>query len=231
MNILTDKIPLLTYYSPSHKILFDRFFLPSYNQYLSNSFELVIKTSDQLCNGEFGSINWNKQMKEKISFVNDFIQLTDAEYVVFSDVDIIFFDDIRYEIINELAHDDIAFQNDGGELSINHNLCCGFFICKIHSQTRAFFNALLSNYNDRYTDQQNMNYFLKNSSGVQYKPLSKRFYNLSRDGRPIWQSGQDIPFPDLDILMYHANFTVGLNSKKHLLENFIDWNELKRKNA
>nr|WP_294792420.1 putative nucleotide-diphospho-sugar transferase [uncultured Mucilaginibacter sp.] len=220
-----SRIPLLTYYSPSHKSMFDDFFYPCYEKHLANDFELVVLNGEQLCAGLFEEDNWNEQVKEKIIFVNEFINATDSKYVVFSDVDIIFYKNIYKELMEELNGYDMGFQNDSLYGSFN-NLCSGFYCCRVNASTKAFFKKMVDEYQDALSDQQNLNLLLPKVEGLRYKGLSSLFYNFSHaDGR-IWFSNERIAFPQHPIAMYHANYTIGTTNKEFLLQTFVDWDNL-----
>ena len=218
------KIPLLTYYSPSHESMFEQYFYPSYLKHLSIDFELVISKGSQVCNALFEEDRWNDQVKEKIIFVNNFLQSTSDEYFVFSDVDILFFKNIRDELFHELKDNDMVIQND----SLNgkkDNLCSGFYCCRVNDKTKRFFNDLLENYNHELSDQQNLNLQIQ-ASDLKVETLSKKFYNFSCTTGRIWYSGLNIPFPESPIIMYHANYTVGNANKEFLLQTFREWDNL-----
>lgn len=221
----SQKIPLLTYYSPSHKSLFDNFFFPSYKKHLSTDFELIVLNGEQLCAALFEEDNWNRQVKEKIIFLNEFIQKTENDYVVFSDVDIIFYKNIYNQLMGEIAEHDMAFQNDS-LYGLSNNLCSGFYCCRVNASTKAFFKKMVDEYQDALSDQQNLNLLLPKVGGLRYKELSSLFYNFSHaDGR-IWFSNERIAFPQRPIVMYHANYAVGTTSKEFLLRTFVDWDNL-----
>ncbi|QNL49819.1 hypothetical protein H8S90_24470 [Olivibacter sp. SDN3] len=219
-----QKIPILTYYSQSHEILFKRYFQTSFNAHLTNDFRLVVKKASQKCNAVFRQDSWNEQVKEKIIYVNNFIQKSACKYFLFSDVDIVFFKNFKTEILQELGSCDAIFQSDTGEKTTYHNLCSGFYFCKINPRTKFFFNQLVINYKDYLSDQQNLNYLLPNS-GLRYTRLSKKFFNFSYKGERVWKSGDEIAFPSYSISMYHANYTIGTENKEYLLKNFIKWNQ------
>jgi hypothetical protein len=219
---MEKKIPLLTCYSTSHERLFRNYFHPTFLKLLSHDFELIIKgKSRQLCDGEFGSIGWNEQMKEKIEFVTDFLQNCNNEYLVFSDVDVVFFKNIRDRLLDELGDFDIAFQSDSGGSDVHSNLCCGFFICRVNDNTRSFFLKMMNNYNSEFSDQQNLNYFLKLDNRLHWKALPKEFFNFSFTTNLVWKFGDKIPYPDFPIILYHANFTIGTLNKEYLIYNFM----------
>jgi hypothetical protein len=218
------KIPLLTYYSPSHESMFEKYFYPSYVKHLNDDFELLVLKAKQTCDAVFGRGNWNNQVKEKVIYVNNFIQQATCEFFLFSDVDIIFYKNIKEDLLAEINDVDIILQSDNTNGQTN-NLCSGFYFCRVNDKTKSFFNYMTTNYDDKLSDQENLNKFLPESD-LKYKSLSNKFYNFSHSTGQIWRSGLKIPFPEFPILMYHANYTVGNNNKSFLLEVFRDWDNL-----
>jgi hypothetical protein len=217
-----NRIPLLTYYSPSHQPFFDKYFYPSYLAHLSKDFELLILKGEQLCNATFRQGNWNQQVKEKIIFVNNFIQSTSHTCFLFSDVDIIFYKNIKDELLRETGESDLVLQSDSVPWQ-TFNFCTGFYFCQVNDRTRKFFQNLVAGYNDQLCDQQNINLHLSRNGDLQYKALSRQFYNFSHSPMIFWQPGQEIPYPEFPIVMYHANFTMGNANKEFLLDAFKDW--------
>ena len=47
--MLNGKIPIYTFYSDSHSELFNNYFLPSFNEHLSESFVLYTMNIEQKC--------------------------------------------------------------------------------------------------------------------------------------------------------------------------------------
>ncbi|MEO8948273.1 MAG: putative nucleotide-diphospho-sugar transferase [Mucilaginibacter sp.] len=215
------KIPLLTYYSPSHELLFEKHFYPSYLKHLSDDFELFVLKDQQTCDVVFRKGNWNKQVKEKVTYVNNFIQDTASDFFLFSDVDIIFYKNVKEDLLFEMYNVDIGFQSDNTKGQTD-NLCSGFYCCRVNNKTKSFFNYLTNHYDNNQSDQQNFNLFLPKSD-LNYKPLSNKFYNFSHSTGSIWHHGLKIPFPEFPIAMYHANYTVGNTNKEYLLQTFKEW--------
>jgi len=220
--LLENKIPLLIYYSDAHKVFYDNHFKPSFDKYLNSDFDLIKKTGEQICSVEFRQGGWNAQVKEKVVFFFFFLQHMDEGFVLFSDVDIVVLDNFKEVLIEEIGSFDMVFQNDGYELQRDHNLCTGFYLVKINKRTKVFFENLVANYDDKLSDQQNMNVFLA-TSNIRYKALSKRFYNFSYGIKQLWHPGKEIPFPTFSLLIYHANYTLGNSNKQILLHEFTKW--------
>lgn len=208
------KIPLFTYYTESHKILFERFFYPGYLEHLSQDFDLIVAKGEQLCSGSYKQTNWDLQLRDRAICVNEFIQTAQSKYFLFSDVDILFYKNVKDELLEEIKGFDLIFQDDSFK-EVPINFCCGFYFGRINKTTKAFFKRMTTEYIDDLDDQENLNLRLSRSKGIRYKSLSRRFYNLRS-----WRPGNEIKYPDFPIVMYHANFAVGVANKLFLLENF-----------
>ena len=125
---------LLTFYSDSHKELYEEFFLESFNRLLKDSFELKSKHIDQLSKtGEYDADGFSETMVEKLVQIIDNIDITDDEPLVFADCDIQFFEDFSDDITTELGDYDIKFQDD------IVCVCAGFFVCKQNDAVLNFF--------------------------------------------------------------------------------------------
>ena len=207
---------IITFYSDSHKILYEDYFLNSYNKYLSKDFTLFEKKIDQLSpTGDFASIGFDKTMMEKILWILENIDINDNNYLVFADCDIQFFKNLEFD----LSSHDILFQSDFYE----NNYCAGFFICKQNERVFNFFKLVYdvfnSNMNGKIDDQAVINNLLNNNLELDLKfgllPSNKYWTVGFSTGGIVW-IGQDIVCPD-EIIVHHANFTIGVNNKIELM--------------
>lgn len=196
---------IYTILSDSHQFLFDQFFLPSLNKHEPEA-ELIVKHQEQICQtAHYYDNGWKESMEQKIDTYIEAVQTNDS-FFIWSDVDIEFYDSFINECIKELGDHEIAFQEGVGK-----EYCAGFFICKINENTRKFFNFLKNNYSQYSCDQQAIN---ANINMVNAKFLSHKFLNISFQHRQ-W-SGQPVSLKQTP-LMFHANYTVGLQHKIMLL--------------
>ncbi len=196
---------IYTIISNSHRFLFDQFFKKSLEKY-EPSAELIVIEQEQICSSaNYYDVGWKEAMGQKIDAYLNACNTNDG-FFIWSDVDIEFYDKFIDQCVLELGKDDIAFQEGvGGEY------CAGFFICRISQKTKDFFTFLKNNY-DRYScDQEAIN---SNIHLIKAKFLSHKFLNISFQHRQ-W-SGQNIDIPESTI-MFHANYTVGLQHKIMLL--------------
>lgn len=202
---------LYTCYSDSHKILFDNYFYPS----LPEDVDLVVTHLQQIGDGSYKNSGWRLSMMEKVKVI--LRALDENDYFIWSDCDVQFFGPIVDTLLSELGDFELACQNDSRGL-----YCAGFFICKSTPNTKKLFRNIFeimlkeSSLDD---DQEQLNKLIKNCKG---KFLSNRFWtvgvSLEENSRSLvcW-SDQDFEIPQ-NILVHHANWTVGIENKIKLLE-------------
>lgn len=209
---------LLTYYTNSHKKIYELFFLPSYNEFLNEDFKLVNSEYDQITEDiSYGTNGFNQTMIGKIEHILKNIDTDDKEPLVFSDCDVQFFQNISNDLKKEIEDYDIKFQDD------IVCVCAGFFICKQNENVKFFFENVLNNLKNSfingYDDQQIINSFLR-SGKYNLKhgllPKNKYFTVASSNNSKQW-TGESFIIPK-NILVHHANWTVGIENKLKLLE-------------
>ena len=213
---------LLTFYSDTHKELYEKFFVSSYNKHLKESFELIDRHVIQISEkGTYGSKGFEETMFEKITLVVDNIDIDSDEPLVFADCDIQFFGDFKEDIINDLGDKDISFQaND------DHNICAGFFICKQNKRTLNFFKEvkkrMLQNMENGQlrrgvSDQSIMNQMFREGKYNLGKLNPIKYFTVAiTNGHTQWNGG-DFKVPK-EVLMHHGNWTVGLENKFKIME-------------
>lgn len=214
---------LLTFYSDSHEKMYNDYFLKSFNEHLSNSFELIPKKIEQISKrGGFGDKGFEETMFEKIKHIISNIDVDSDEPMVFADCDIQFLKGFSEDILTELGDNDISFQNDVV------CVCAGFFITKQNDKTKSFFENVLSIMNQNLingelkkgiSDQVIINHLINNRYPLKFGILSKNKYftvAASNLGPKQW-NGEEFQVPK-DILVHHANWTVGIDRKFQLLE-------------
>lgn len=103
------KIDILTYFNHHHKILYDLYFRPTFELFLSKNFRLITKYSEQARSedtNDYGYQNsiWQKMIVDRFDIILNHIQSNKNNEIIsiFSDVDIVFFgdffDDLQYFI-------------------------------------------------------------------------------------------------------------------------------------
>jgi len=201
---------VITFYSNSHKELHDNFFIKSVNNFAGEKIHVESHLIDQSCpSGDWYSSGWLNCMSEKLRILLSELDVLDGSIVVYSDCDVIitgdFFDDIHSEMIDY----DIKFQDDGSQL------CAGFFAFKKTKEVRDLFEKSYSLCSST-DDQSAINSVIPNS-GLTYSTLDfSKYHNVHKDVSGVWEDGMDYD-PGENTLMFHANFTVGVENKKKLL--------------
>lgn len=196
---------LYTTFTPSHRQMYDEYFLPTLNG--SDNFELVSVEIPQECvTGKFYEEGWSLTCFRKVELFVDACRQNMGDIFVYSDVDIQFFGPIKDVLIEELGEYDMAVQNDTA-----HYYCSGFFICRANERTLAMFEAMRDNYQSE--DQTTLN---RHIHLCRSKFLSKRFFTIAHLTGTVWD-GSELPIPS-DILMHHANWTSGVDNKIKMME-------------
>jgi hypothetical protein len=204
---------LLTFYSQSHSEMYKKYFLASFQKHLIG-YELHAKRIDQISpSGEYKSKGWDLTMLEKIDMIIETIDLS-GEAFIYADCDVQFFGDI----LHDLGNNDIMFQQD----YFSDNYCAGFFIAKQNKAVLDFFvkvkETFIASVNEVNADQSVINRLLRLGYPITASILPANKYwtvAFATDGAP-W-NGQDINVPS-QIVMHHANFTIGVENKMALLE-------------
>jgi hypothetical protein len=220
---------IITFYSDSHKSLYD-IFVKSFNDNLSSKHTLLTKKINQISpSGEYNSKGFDLAMVEKLIWIIDNIDVNDSSPMVFTDCDVQFFRDLEFDI----SEHDILFQHDyhnnfnyswfpgeTNKLGQYPNYCAGFFICRQSEKVKKFFqdvkDNLIKNLNGTLHDQTMMNKMINDGYDLNHGILDSNLYwtvGFSTNGE-VW-NGQDINVPN--IIMHHANFTIGVNNKIKLM--------------
>jgi len=207
---------LITFYSDTHENMYKRYFFESFNKYLSKKYVLFVKKIEQICEtGYFHSKGFDLTMLEKINLIIENIDINDENFLVYADCDIQFFGDLEFDLKDK----DILFQHDYH----NEYYCAGFFICKQNLQVLNFFKQVRDIFkrtmNGIRHDQDVINEIFKSGNYSIKKgmlPDNKYWTVANSTSGNVW-SGQEIIVPN-EILMHHANFTIGIENKIKLLE-------------
>lgn len=200
---------LYTFLTETHKIFLGRF-IDTFP--FEDNFDLEIKFLPQEClSGDFQSDGWNKTMNRKVDYIINALESTNENsFFIHSDVDIQFFGKIKYDLEKLMieSNKDILFQDDGNQA------CMGFFICKKNESTTNYFNVIKENLNKFKNDQFAANFYLNK---IKHGLLPDRYFSIGPK-YGLW-NGEDKNFVlPKNILMHHANFTIGVDRKINLLD-------------
>jgi len=210
---------LLTFYSDSHKEIYEDYFLKSFNEHLSESFDLKVKKIEQLSpNGDYDSSGFMETMMDKLKLILEHLHVGTDPFV-FADCDIQFFRDFKEDILRELGGNDIRFQDD------IVCRCAGFFVAKRNDEVKRFFDIVYKEtpkYFQQQSDQTAINVILNSQQNFGLKlnervlPRNKYFTVAASTNAKQW-AGQDFNIPTT-LVAHHANWTVGLDNKIKLLQ-------------
>jgi hypothetical protein len=201
---------IYTTYSNSHKV-----FLPWFNTIKEVEPKLtpVYIETDQICeSGVFNATNWNAATRQKIHTLLEISHSTNDDYFIFSDPDIQFFEPIWDFGSKALEHHDIAFQNDylSGQ-------CTGFFYCRNNKKTKQLFLEALKVHHQYRDDQESIQAALNLTPELKHAFLPKEYFTYGMFQNDLWHNECEFKLP-ANIVMHHANWTVGIENKLELLK-------------
>ena len=226
------------FYTDSHKILLDDFFLPSIkNEYNA---ELNITKFEQKCpSARLNSNGWIETMYFKVDTIlkgiNENINKQNNIFI-HSDIDIQFFGNFIEDCKNIFSQSncDILFQKGG------RSICMGFFICKANTKTKQFFTDIKSKMktngkNDEYNAKQLLNIppgysekkvnksdLFDNEYSIKWNYLpSKKYINGTHVA--ISTANEEFKPPPQTTIMHHATYTTGVENKIKQLKYVRDY--------
>ena len=210
-----DNVKLYTFYTPSHRVFLDEWFLPS----LQDDYEIDIEFHEQICpDAQFLAEGWTQTTIKKIDLIIRAIQENWGYVFVYSDVDIQFFKPTKDVLLKLLDDLDIIFQRN----SPSDTVCTGFFMCRANKRTLRFWHAV-KKYMQEHTeksDQRSTNTLLHakgNPFEIAFGYLPVEFFCGGTLTGKAWHPNQELKTPD-NIVLHHANWTPGIKNKIAQLE-------------
>jgi hypothetical protein len=194
-------------YTPAHEILFTDIFAPS----VSSAFTIANKRLEIAGAGDFLSAEFLECIHRKINLIIESIREHEGEIIVWSDIDIQFFDLTPDDLVVCLGDADIAFQKEG---PLTNEVNTGFVVCRCNKAVESFFAKVRDGLKERpqANEQWVVNLLLAhNGADIAWRYLPLRFYARTH-GWP----------PPADMLIYHANFTAGANGIQKKIDQFHD---------
>ncbi|MDR3647100.1 MAG: putative nucleotide-diphospho-sugar transferase [Candidatus Babeliales bacterium] len=209
------RIKMYALYTPSHKILVDKYFLPS----IKDNFNLIIDTFKQQCpTGQFNSEGWNTTMLDKVDVIINAIKSNKNKIFIFSDVDIIFIRPVEKELKKLMKTYEFVIQKSSEKLP---NCCTGFFAMigneknlKLWIDIKKFMLK-----NPKLSEEDVLNFFIKQGrlNNIKWSQLPKEYNTGGMFTGSRWVPGIELQLPE-NILLHHANWTVGIDNKIAQLE-------------
>jgi hypothetical protein len=196
--------------SPSHDEMLTKHFLPSIPDELRPANVRIIAQppGEHLFNGP----GFMESVRLKMEFLLEALQV-EQEPFLFSDVDVRFYGSVAGDLLTWLGDNHMAFQEEGP----GGGLCTGFMVCRPAPEVyRLIGSTLLLMKKLGGHDQTAMNELLPFSS-VRYCRLPSRYWTYGFANKGVWEPGMVVTPPN-DLLVHHANFTMGVDNKLSLLD-------------
>lgn len=195
---------LYTYYTDSHKYLYDNFLKKTVD--IHQEYELIAGIGVQHCiDGGFCTENFGKTCFEKIRFMIDSNEWESNNVIMFCDADTMFLNKTKEILLNELGEYDMIFQND------SHTCNTGIYLCRKNNRVKELLEHIFSIKDEFHNEQVALNHTI-HSHPIKYKLFDHKVWNVKFQGLDPWDGITTINFPD-DILMFHANYMLGIKNK------------------
>ena len=227
---------LYCYYTRAYQILVDEWFFPSARE----EYEVILKQGEKSQSVDYKGSAWNSVTREKVDFIIEAVRDSWNDTFLFSDPDVQFFKHTKKEILSFIKTHDVVFQRNSPK---RYDLCTGFFVCRGNDSTMQFWNNVRADMerNNNNDDQdcainllvghtvRKVHDILKmrgisvaagvklsqcglNLNRIKWRYFPARFYCGGTYTGKRWSLGMDLPIP-ANIVIHHANWTVGLEHK------------------
>ena len=209
---------LFTCYSPSHAEMFNQHFLPSVS--LSGLDLQPPSILPQVCpTGVYESPGFQETCLAKMSYLHN-ILLVETEPFVFCDVDIRFYGRVVEDLIEIGEKTDDAADGDGPNPLFQSDgpggPCTGFMLWYPSPWAVELVEDVISVMAEKHIEDQIGMHHVLRARGLTAGLLPDRYWTVGQTGRH-WKLGDPVR-PPSDLLMHHANWTVGVENKMDLLE-------------
>ena len=214
--------------SPSHDVLFDRFFKPSVEEFLSADLVDHVYSQDICPSGRFDGVGFNAFTSEIVTVVLKALMEDDGEdFFIYSDCDILFFKDCVPDLRRRMKGMDLLVQRDG------NLLCSGFMAVRKNKIMEDILHATAEGMvrNPSMNDQQIMQGVVYNNPcRMDMLDAGCGYGNLSHTTScGLYNTGDRWTLPK-DQYLWHANFTIGVPNKVSMLEEASQQHERMGKN-
>lgn len=205
---MQDKLKVVTLYSPSHKEMMEKYFLPSFPE--DSRLDLKIVEAPQLAGDKpvFNDPNWKSFMKIKGKLLEDeLLSIPENDCYLFLDVDIIIIQNFYDFIMKEIQNCDFIAQSDSPHAHFL-NYCTGVIAFKNTEPTRNLLKAM-NMFMDKFKqEQESLTYFAANS---------KKFYELKNLKPKLFKKENAFTYGLIDGRVWNNDdFNFEIPSKEHL---------------
>ncbi len=215
------KYKLYCMYTPIYEEFFKAVFLPS----IKDNFSLEVYSYPQDCpSGEFYTPGWSKTTSNKLLMLKEAIIDNWGGIFFYSDIDIAFMQPILEHSLHYLGLNDFVVQQEWPY----KQLCSGFFVMRGNKRTLKLIEKAYYLQSQGYCsdDQTAIQMALKDRlfKGIQWQFLPIEQYPngqylLNPQGREsqLYSKGSVVTV-NSSMLLFHANWCVGLEQKQDFLE-------------
>ena len=206
---------IYTYYTPSHEVFFKNYFLPT----AKVEFDVVSRCENmQFCkSAKFCSNGWRETQYNKVLFWIDAVKSNMGDLILCSDVDVQFLGSCKSILQKSAKNNDLIFQvNDpsGG-------ICSGFFVCRCSHKTLSFFEIVARRLKRIMHEDGGGEQFVMSDifrEGWHGLKISKLDMDEFWSPRIKYKKVKSLKVPE-NILVHHANWTVGVQNKTLQLDH------------
>jgi MoaA/NifB/PqqE/SkfB family radical SAM enzyme len=201
-------VKLVAVFTPSHERLKDEWFLRT----LQDDYELRLHPCDIRGPGTYMHEDWTRAVLFKSERIIEAIEENWDDVFVYSDVDVMFFRSTKAEILTALTDRDIVCQIDDPA----GNLCTGFFGARANDATLRLWRDVRRSVGREGRDQLAFNRLLRQQPGLRAGALPRSFFGAGTFAGRRMDGRQRFHIPP-NAVMFHANWTLGVENKLALL--------------
>jgi MoaA/NifB/PqqE/SkfB family radical SAM enzyme len=198
---------LVAVFSASHEKLKDEWFLGT----LKDDYDVALYRCDVRGQGAYMQEDWTRAVLFKSATIIKAIQDNWGEVFVYSDVDVAFFGPTKLAVLKSLAGKDIVCQLDDP----SGNLCTGFFGIRANDTTLSLWRQVQAAVERERRDQPAFNRLVRDMKDLRAGYLPVSFFGPGTFSARL-VDGERFYIP-ADPVMFHANFTLGVDNKMKLL--------------
>jgi hypothetical protein len=206
-------IPLYCLHTASHAVLYEQWFRAT----LPDEFDLRPVRCDESEGGSYRDPAWSRAVLAKLDLIERAIEDNPGAPLVYSDVDVQFFAPVRDRLLAGLGDLDIVCQCDDHR----GRLCTGFFAARGSDRLAGLWRKVRAHAHQEGRDQRAFNALVREDGQIRAGALPAAFFGAGcglepgRDDAALpgnWTPGTPLTVPS-DMVMHHANWTVGVDNK------------------
>lgn len=216
------------YYTTSYEVLAKDWLKAS----VQDDCELILKKGpDHGASVNYKERGWHDITRSKVGFIIEAIKENWNQVFIFSDPDVQFLGRVEAQVLGLVKNRDLVVQRDHP----NGTICSGFFVLRSNDKTLNLWQDISKDIGGvRGDDQDCLNRFLNphralrfiskngwNRYQIKWEYLPKEFLSGGTLSGKHWVPGLPMEIPE-DIVIHHANWTVGLQNKIAQLEYVRD---------